>query len=183
MTPTKPYLTALSDTTVLMSDKPEDSHRRAVRGASTETEYKFTLVFLPDTKQEEFFVKTTLPLINNVLAGQNALLFAYGVTNSGKTYSIQGGPGENEAGILPRSLDVLFRSIRDHECNDYFRPIRSAEAEKLSKPAVVSHMTECADLFQMRDPDFLGKLFDPQSETSPGATTGQWFRSRLFFFG
>lgn len=43
--------------------------------------------------------------------GQNGLLFTYGVTNSGKTYTVQGGTGEGSAGILPRSLDVIFNSV------------------------------------------------------------------------
>lgn len=68
-------------------------------------------MFPPATVQEEFFSRTTLPLVRDLLDGQNGLLFAYGVTNSGKTYTIQGGGEPGSAGILPRSLDVLFNSI------------------------------------------------------------------------
>ena len=39
------------------------------------------------------------------------LLFAYGITNSGKTYTINGEP--EEAGVLPRCLDVIFNTIAD----------------------------------------------------------------------
>lgn len=39
------------------------------------------------------------------------LLFAYGITNSGKTYTINGEP--EEAGVLPRSLDIVFNTIAD----------------------------------------------------------------------
>ena len=49
--------------------------------------------------------------MKDVLEGQSGLLFAYGVTNSGKTYTIQGGNEEGSAGILPRTLDVIFNSI------------------------------------------------------------------------
>ena len=51
------------------------------------------------------------PLIKDALEGQNGLLFAYGVTNSGKTYTMQGGNTDGSAGILPRTLDVIFNSI------------------------------------------------------------------------
>lgn len=68
-------------------------------------------MFLPNTSQSDFFTKTTLPLVQDALQGQSSLLFAYGVTNSGKTYTVQGGAKENSAGILPRSLDVIFNSI------------------------------------------------------------------------
>jgi len=40
-------------------------------------------------------------------------MFTYGVTGAGKTYTVQGTPSEQ--GILPRSLDVIFNSIRDHQ--------------------------------------------------------------------
>jgi hypothetical protein len=161
-----------------MSDNSSDSHRRT-RGASTETEYKFTYVFPPTTKQDEFFKKTTLPLITNVLGGQNALLFAYGVTNSGKTYSIQGGAGGDEAGILPRALDVVFRSINGHESKDYFRPVRAAAVEKLSKAAYEAQMTESADLIQNRDPDFLGKLLESNTESFTNESPGQRLKSMV----
>ena len=73
--------------------------------------YTFSHIFPPATQQAEFFTKTTLPLVKNVLEGQSGLLFTYGVTNSGKTYTIQGGSGKGSAGILPRTLDVIFNSI------------------------------------------------------------------------
>lgn len=37
------------------------------------------------------------------------LLFTYGITSSGKTWTIQGPP--DNPGIVPRTLDVLFNSI------------------------------------------------------------------------
>ena len=73
--------------------------------------YTFSHIFPPATVQSDFFVKTTLPLVKDVLEGQSGLLFTYGVTNSGKTYTIQGGNEQGSAGILPRTLDVIFNSI------------------------------------------------------------------------
>jgi hypothetical protein len=60
--------------------------------------------------------------VQHLLSGENGLLFAYGVTNSGKTYSIQGGRGEEEAGILPRTLDVVFNSIEGLQSERLMRP-------------------------------------------------------------
>lgn len=80
--------------------------------AAAPTTYTFTHIFPPATSQSTFFQKTTLPLIRAALCqGENGLLFAYGVTNSGKTYTVQGAPGKDKAGILPRTLDVIFNSI------------------------------------------------------------------------
>jgi hypothetical protein len=77
----------------------------------TSSIYTFTHVFPPPAQQPEFFAKTTLPLVRGLLDGEDGLLFAYGVTNSGKTFTMQGGSQESSAGILPRTIDVLFNSI------------------------------------------------------------------------
>ncbi|KIY67491.1 kinesin-domain-containing protein [Cylindrobasidium torrendii FP15055 ss-10] len=71
--------------------------------------YAFTRVF-EDAGQADFFKETTLPLVKDVLHGQNSLLFAYGATNAGKTYTMQGGSTAGTAGVLPRCIDVLFNS-------------------------------------------------------------------------
>ena len=53
-------------------------------------------------------------MVKELLEGTNCLLFTYGVTNSGKTYTIQGTP--EDGGLLPRSLDVIFNSIEGCQC-------------------------------------------------------------------
>ena len=108
-----PYLTPLSHTTVNMTNPLDPQDGRSKYRFSTvppSSIYTFSHVFPPTTTQSEFFTRTTLPLVQDVLEGQNALLFTYGVTNSGKTYTVQGGE-KGTAGILPRSLDVIFNSI------------------------------------------------------------------------
>lgn len=94
---------------------PQDPHNNPSRlrtsAVPPSSIYTFSHIFPPITSQSDFFKKTTLPLVQDALQGQNALLFAYGVTNSGKTYTIQGGAQEGSSGILPRTLDVLFNSI------------------------------------------------------------------------
>jgi hypothetical protein len=85
--------------------------RYRLSAAPTSSIYTFTHVFPPATQQPEFFAKTTLPLVRSFLDGEDSLLFAYGVSNSGKTYTMQGGTQESSAGILPRTIDVLFNSV------------------------------------------------------------------------
>uniref|UniRef100_F1KWF9 Kinesin-2 n=1 Tax=Ascaris suum TaxID=6253 RepID=F1KWF9_ASCSU len=50
--------------------------------------------------------------IQSALYGYNVAVIAYGQTGSGKTYTMRGGE-EECAGIVPRSFDMLFRSIAD----------------------------------------------------------------------
>ncbi|KAI9444981.1 kinesin-domain-containing protein [Lactarius indigo] len=126
-----PYLESLSETAVRMLDlSRDDSHgysgipRFRLSATPTSSIYTFTHVFPPNTQQTEFFVKTTLPLVRSLLDGEDGLLFAYGVTNSGKTYTMQGGSHESSAGILPRTIDVLFNSIEGLQGNSKYRPAR-----------------------------------------------------------
>jgi len=50
-----------------------------------------------------------------------ALLFAYGVTNSGKTYTMTG--SSQDQGILPRCLDVIFNSLEEQQAKKYVRDL------------------------------------------------------------
>lgn len=47
-------------------------------------------VFGPETTQEEIFEGTVKQPVQEFLDGYNRLIFTYGVTNAGKTYTFQG---------------------------------------------------------------------------------------------
>ena len=87
----------------------------------TVTQHTFKKVYKADTSQKDVFNQLCLPLVHDLLHGKNGLLFAYGITNSGKTHTMTGTPEDN--GILPRCLDVLFNSIGDLLAKPFvFRP-------------------------------------------------------------
>uniref|UniRef100_A0A3B3ZIZ3 Kinesin-like protein n=1 Tax=Periophthalmus magnuspinnatus TaxID=409849 RepID=A0A3B3ZIZ3_9GOBI len=75
--------------------------------------FSFTQIFGPDTTQIKLFEETVQSQMSDFLNGNNALIFSYGVTNAGKTYTIQGSP--KDPGILPRVLDATFHHIRGHQ--------------------------------------------------------------------
>lgn len=56
----------------------------------TTTRYTFSHIFNENTTQKDFFSSTMLGLVKDFIDGQNCLVFSYGVTSSGKTYTIQG---------------------------------------------------------------------------------------------
>jgi kinesin family protein 23 len=90
-------------------------------GKYREIHCTFHHVFEEDVTQETIFEHTTLPLINEVFKGRNCLLFAYGLSGSGKTYSMTGEP--QNAGIIPRSLDVIFNNIMHLQAEKFvFKP-------------------------------------------------------------
>ena len=113
--PVAPYLDVLSSTEALVTPPPE------ARSRPPPVKHTFTRVFQPQhdrtAAQSEFFADTTLPLVSDLLDGVNGLIFTYGVTNSGKTYTVQGSNRAGEAGILPRALCVVLNSIRGLECS------------------------------------------------------------------
>jgi hypothetical protein len=51
--------------------------------------YSFTKIFPPGTSQRDVFYDAALPLLQDVLLGKSALMFTYGVTNAGKTFTVQ----------------------------------------------------------------------------------------------
>lgn len=69
----------------------------------------FSHVFQPNASQKEVFNLVALPLVENLINGKNSLFFTYGVSGSGKTYTMSG--NLHDAGIMPRSLNVIFNSI------------------------------------------------------------------------
>ncbi|KAM9839667.1 kinesin-like protein KIF20A [Aulostomus maculatus] len=71
--------------------------------------FSFSQIFGPETTQAELFEDTVKSQMSEFLEGENALIFSYGVTNAGKTFTIQG--TSKEPGILPRVLDATFQYI------------------------------------------------------------------------
>ncbi|KAG8442041.1 hypothetical protein GDO86_011001 [Hymenochirus boettgeri] len=92
-------------------------------------------VFGPDTTQAEFFEGTVEDLIHSFANGQNGLVFTYGVTNAGKTFTVQGTP--KDGGILPRSLDVIFGYIKGRQYPKLnLKPHLSSDVMKLDATQV-----------------------------------------------
>uniref|UniRef100_A0A8C5FUA3 Kinesin-like protein n=1 Tax=Gadus morhua TaxID=8049 RepID=A0A8C5FUA3_GADMO len=65
----------------------------------------------------ELFEDVAKPLVDDLVRGKNGLLFTYGVTGSGKTFTMTGSPGQG--GLLPRSLDMIFNSIGPYQAKRF----------------------------------------------------------------
>lgn len=75
----------------------------------------FDNVFLPESSQYDIF-ESIIPLLHLPLYGYNSTIFAYGQTNSGKTYTMLGPNGKlslvaDSMGIIPRTSRYLFAAI------------------------------------------------------------------------
>ncbi|KAG9326102.1 hypothetical protein KVV02_002790, partial [Mortierella alpina] len=124
------YVDILNSTDVLMTPPPSAQ-------AKSPSKYTFTKVFDPTATQTDVFKDACAPLLTPLLKQDdcNAILFAYGASASGKTHSIIGSNIPDQAGILPRTLDVLFKSIRaiatgSGEASQY-RPVGFRDVEKV----------------------------------------------------
>ncbi|XP_021108686.1 kinesin-like protein KIF20B isoform X2 [Heterocephalus glaber] len=118
--------------TVLLKD-PQITVGRLSEKSSGQMAQKFTFskVFGPEASQKEFFQGCILQPVKDVLNGQSRLIFTYGLTNSGKTYTFQG--TEENIGILPRTLNVLFDSLQERLYTKMdLKPHRSREFLRLS---------------------------------------------------
>ncbi|KAF6205323.1 hypothetical protein GE061_019493 [Apolygus lucorum] len=86
-----------------------------------ELQYTFKQVFNETASQKEVFEEVALPQIKCLLAGKSSLLFTYGVTGSGKTYTMTG--TLQDGGIMPRCFDAIFDSISECQAKrNTFKP-------------------------------------------------------------
>jgi len=93
------------------------------------SEYKqftFDSVFDWNSTQEELYKKMVHPLIESVLNGFNATIFAYGQTGTGKTFTMEGIRDEKlplseqeNRGIIPRTFEQIFQTIEQSNNKQY----------------------------------------------------------------
>ncbi|NXM76606.1 KI20A protein, partial [Serilophus lunatus] len=101
-----------TETLLLKAPKNSFTMRSTERGVGQAAHrFSFTRIFGPDVGQKLFFEETMKQVVKDVLNGQNCLVYTYGITNSGKTHTIQG--TNQDGGILPRSLATIFNSVGD----------------------------------------------------------------------
>ncbi|EUB62219.1 Kinesin-like protein KIF23 [Echinococcus granulosus] len=88
-----------------------------IRGKSSKSIHAFSRVFTSSGSQSEIFGACLFPYVKCALNGENALFFNYGVTGSGKTYTMQG--TMSDPGLIPRTLDTIFNSIASNSTLKY----------------------------------------------------------------
>ncbi|KAI5774480.1 unnamed protein product [Gulo gulo] len=99
------------ETLVLQAPKDSFAQKSNERGIGQAAHrFTFSQIFGPEVGQASFFNLTVKEMVKDVLKGQNWLIYTYGVTNSGKTHTIQG--TIKDGGILPRSLALIFNSLQ-----------------------------------------------------------------------
>ncbi|XP_046743354.1 kinesin-like protein Klp61F [Diprion similis] len=103
---------------VIVYEKPQDKLSR---------KFTFDKVFGPLSKQVSIYQAVVSPLVEEVLAGYNCTVFAYGQTGTGKTFTMEGVSNDpslywnsdTNAGIIPRSLSHLFDELYTLDVQEY----------------------------------------------------------------
>ncbi|WVO22624.1 uncharacterized protein IAS62_003954 [Cryptococcus decagattii] len=70
--------------------------------------FTFDKIFAPKAGQKEVFEEISM-LAQSVLDGHNVCIFAYGQTGSGKSWTMEGAQDEENAGLIPRAIDMIFK--------------------------------------------------------------------------
>ncbi|KAF2186734.1 kinesin-domain-containing protein [Zopfia rhizophila CBS 207.26] len=106
------------DEKCLIFDPPEDNpvqrFSRSVvpQGKRVKDQtFAFDRVFDENTSQSDVYEATTKSLLDSVLDGYNATVFAYGATGCGKTHTITG--TAQQPGIIFLTMQELFERIQD----------------------------------------------------------------------
>ncbi|KAF4450938.1 kinesin family member 18/19 [Fusarium austroafricanum] len=108
------------DDRCLVFDPPEDNpvHKfgRSVLPSSKKVKdqvFAFDRVFDENTTQSDVYEGTTRTLLDSVLDGYNATVFAYGATGCGKTHTITG--TSQHPGIIFMTMQELFEKIEERK--------------------------------------------------------------------
>uniref|UniRef100_A0A671P2C0 Kinesin-like protein n=1 Tax=Sinocyclocheilus anshuiensis TaxID=1608454 RepID=A0A671P2C0_9TELE len=101
----------LDDQMVVLMDPMEDPDDILRAHRSREKTYMFDVAFDYSATQDEVYRSTTKCLIEGLISGYNATVFAYGPTGCGKTYTMLG--TDREPGIYVRTLNDLFKAIEE----------------------------------------------------------------------
>ncbi|XP_047677386.1 kinesin-like protein KIF20B isoform X2 [Tachysurus fulvidraco] len=137
------------DTVLLKAPRSSLSARASDKSVpQTAQRFQFSQVFGADTAQKDLFDGTVRSLVRDVLEGKNSLVFTYGVTNAGKTFTFLG--PEHDVGILPRSLNMIFSSLEGRIfTQSSVKPHRSQDVLKLSKEQQAEENISKRNLFRL----------------------------------
>ncbi|XP_036597403.1 kinesin-like protein KIF19 [Trichosurus vulpecula] len=101
----------VGDQMVVLMDPDEDPDDALRANRSREKTFIFDIVFDQQASQEEVYCSTTQHLVEGVISGYNATVFAYGPSGAGKTYTMLG--MDSEPGIYLQTLNDLFQAIEE----------------------------------------------------------------------
>ena len=108
----------IMDKMVILTDPIEYNGPSSIfKNRNKDQTYAFDYAFDKFTSQKKVFDKSTKFLIDGVVNGYNATVFAYGATGAGKTYTMLG--TETNPGIMVLTLEELFNKVNSFFDREY----------------------------------------------------------------
>ncbi|KAI8152240.1 Kinesin-like protein bimC [Colletotrichum sp. SAR 10_70] len=135
--------------------------------------YNFDRVFSAAADQTMVFDDVVKPILEEMLAGFNCTIFAYGQTGTGKTYTMSGDMTEtlgllnDNAGIIPRVLHALFNKL---EVDDTESCVKCSFIELYNE--------ELRDLISVEEDRHKLKIYDDTSRRGHATTVVQGMEER-----
>ena len=147
---TKETVKIINDKTLKLKDPYGFLNPNNVR--AKEKIINFDFVFSSLVEQEQIFNSTTKFLIDKVVNGFNATVFAYGVTGAGKTYTMLG--TEDNPGIMVWAFKELYKKINEFKNREYIIKLWYAEIYNENIRDLLSNKNEKSENLDLReDPD------------------------------
>ena len=108
----------IMDKMVILTDPIEYNGPSSIfKNRNKDQTYAFDYAFDKFTTQKTVFDKSTKFLIDGVVNGYNATVFAYGATGAGKTYTMLG--TDSNPGIMVLTLEELFNKVNSFSDREY----------------------------------------------------------------
>lgn len=130
----------LTPSAVAINSDGQEAEDHAHRSASPRRErhapatvlrsFAFDHVYNEFCTQEEVYSQFVAPFTAQFLAGYNITLFAYGQTGTGKTFTVIGGDGYEQRGIVPRFVEDVFGFVTTEKAKR-----EEAETSGMASPA------------------------------------------------
>ena len=75
--------------------------------------FSFDKVFSPNSAQSEIYSNVGKRIVEDIMAGYNGTIFAYGQSGSGKTYTMYGNDiyDNSSKGVIPRVVEEIFKRV------------------------------------------------------------------------
>eukprot|EP00946_MAST-07B_sp_MAST-7B-sp1_P003807 g3807.t1 len=81
--------------------------------------YYYDTTFGPTASNPDVYAKSVKPVVDSVLEGYHATIFAYGMTGSGKTHTMVG--NRKDPGMIPLSFEQIFKQVEASQEHTTFK--------------------------------------------------------------
>ena len=85
--------------------------------------FSYDKIFSPNSNQLEIYSNVGKRIVEDIMAGYNGTIFAYGQSGSGKTYTMYGNDiyDHDSKGVIPRIVEEIFKRVEKSDRNIDFQ--------------------------------------------------------------